>query len=51
MGIAMEYMIRRVLYSIPIALGVTIICFSLVYMGPVDPLALVTPDNASLEQI
>ena len=47
----MEYIIRRIVYAIPIALGVTVICFSLVHMGPVDPLLAVTPDDASPEEI
>ena len=41
------YIIRRVLYAIPIALGVSIICFSLVYLGPGDPIQAVMPDEAS----
>ena len=47
----MDYIIRRIFYAIPIALGVTIIVFSLVYMGPVDPLTAVTPDDAEPEVI
>jgi peptide/nickel transport system permease protein len=42
----MDYILRRIFYAIPIALGVTVIVFSLVYMGPVDPLTAVTPDDA-----
>ena len=45
-GCGMDYILRRILYAIPIALGVTVIVFSLVYMGPVDPLTAVTPDDA-----
>lgn len=41
------YLIRRVLYVIPIALGVTIMVFSLVYIGPGNPLDAVLPDDAS----
>ncbi len=41
------YIIRRVLYIIPIALGVTIMVFSLVYIGPGNPLDAVLPDDAS----
>ena len=47
----MDYVVRRILYALPIALGVTIICFSLVHMGPADPLLAVTPDDASPEEI
>ncbi len=31
------YTARRILFVIPIALGVTIVCFSLVYLAPGDP--------------
>lgn len=45
------YFIRRILYVIPIAIGVSIICFSLVYLGPGDPIQAVMPDEASAEEI
>jgi peptide/nickel transport system permease protein len=41
------YLVRRVLYIVPIALGVTIMVFSLVYIGPGNPLDAVLPDDAS----
>lgn len=47
----LSYAIRRVLYAIPIALGVTIFCFGLVYMAPGDPLQRLLPDDASAETI
>ena len=43
------YILRRVLYAIPIALGVSIVCFSLVYIGPGDPLSTLLPAEASQE--
>ncbi len=45
------YLFRRLLYVIPIALAVSAVCFSLVYLGPVDPLKAVLPPDASLELI
>jgi peptide/nickel transport system permease protein len=37
--------LRRILYALPIAIGVTIVCFSLVHLAPGDPLnAVVGPD-------
>jgi len=37
--------VRRFLYALPIAIGVTIVCFSLVHLAPGDPLnAVVGPD-------
>ena len=47
----MTYFLRRLLYAVPIALGVTIICFSLIYLGPVEPLDAVAPDDASPEEL
>jgi peptide/nickel transport system permease protein len=46
-----SYFIQRLIYAVPIAIGVTIICFALIYLGPVDPVAAVTPDDATPEQI
>ena len=43
------YILRRVLYAIPTSLGVTIVCFSLVYIGPGDPLSTLLPPEASQE--
>ena len=43
------YTIKRVLFALPIMLGVTIVCFALVYMAPGDPLVSVLPPDASLE--
>jgi peptide/nickel transport system permease protein len=47
----LAYLLRRLLYVIPIALAVSAVCFSLVYLGPVDPLMAVLPPDASLELI
>lgn len=43
------YVIRRLLYAVPITIGVTIVCFSLIHLAPGDPLSTVLPDNASPE--
>jgi peptide/nickel transport system permease protein len=43
------YILRRVLYAVPIAIGVTIICFALIHLAPGDPLSAVLPDNATPE--
>ncbi len=50
----LSYIIRRVLYAIPIALAVSLICFLLVQIAPGDPInALVPPDApaAVVEQV
>jgi peptide/nickel transport system permease protein len=43
--------VHRIIYAVPILLGVTIICFALIHIGPVDPITAVTPDDATPEQI
>ena len=45
------YILRRILYAIPIAFGVSVVCFSLVYLAPGDPLQTVMPPDATAEMI
>ena len=45
------YLLKRLLYTVPIALAVTALCFSLVYLAPGDPLSAVLPSDASQEVI
>ncbi len=45
------YVIRRILFAVPIALGVSAVCFSLVYLAPGDPLQTVLPPDATAETI
>ena len=45
------YLIKRLLFAIPIALAVTALCFSLVYLAPGDPLSAVLPSDASQEVV
>jgi peptide/nickel transport system permease protein len=45
----LKYVLRRLLYAVPIAIGVTIFCFSLIHFAPGDPLSAVLPDSASPE--
>ena len=40
---------RRVVYTIPILLGVSLVCFALVHIAPGDPLVSVLPPDASAE--
>ena len=40
---------RRVVYTIPILLGVSLVCFALVHIAPGDPLVSVLPPDASVE--
>ena len=41
------YIGRRILFVIPIALGVTIVCFALVFLAPGDPMQSLMPADAS----
>jgi peptide/nickel transport system permease protein len=45
------YLLKRLLYTVPIALAVTALCFSLVYLAPGDPLSAVLPSDASQEVV
>ena len=45
------YLLKRILYAIPIALGVTVISFLLVYIAPGDPLNAIAPADAPAEVI
>jgi peptide/nickel transport system permease protein len=42
---------RRLFYAIPIALGVSVVCFSLVYLAPGDPLQTILPADATADTI
>ncbi|NCZ83718.1 MAG: ABC transporter permease, partial [Betaproteobacteria bacterium] len=43
----LQYIIRRVLLTLPIMLGVSLVCFALVHLAPGDPLVSVLPPDAS----
>ncbi len=45
------YILRRIVFAIPIALGVSVVCFSLVYLAPGDPLQTLLPPDATAETI
>ena len=48
------YVLRRLAYVLPILLGVSIVCFSLLHLAPGDPITAVMPEFASdqlIEQI
>jgi peptide/nickel transport system permease protein len=45
------YAARRLLLAAPIALGVTIICFGLIYLAPGDPLQSLLPPEATQSDI
>ncbi len=45
------YILRRLLYAIPIALAVSAVCFSLVYLAPGDPVNALLPADATPDVI
>lgn len=45
------YLIRRVLYAIPIALSVGLVCFLLVHIAPGDPINAIVPADAPQELV
>ena len=45
----LNFLFRRVLYTLPIMLGVALVCFALVHISPGDPLVSILPPDASAE--
>src|SRR4051794_34575990 len=45
------YVIRRLLYVVPIGIGVTFIVFSLVHIAPGDPVSALLPSDAPQEMV
>ncbi|GAK71947.1 putative ABC transporter permease protein [Agrobacterium rubi TR3 = NBRC 13261] len=43
------YGLHRLLHVIPVAIGVSIVCFMLIHIAPGDPLAAILPSDASAE--
>jgi peptide/nickel transport system permease protein len=41
------YLLRRLLYTVPIIIGVSLVCFSFIHLAPGDPISAVLPENAS----
>ena len=46
-----SYILKRLLYAVPIALSVTLFSFLLVYLAPGDPLNAIAPSDAPAEVI
>jgi peptide/nickel transport system permease protein len=45
-----RYTLKRMLYVMPVALGVSVVCFLLVHLAPGDPLTAVMPIDATAQQ-
>jgi peptide/nickel transport system permease protein len=47
----LAYLIRRVLYALPIALSVSFICFMLIHIAPGEPISAIVPPDAPPEVV
>ena len=45
------YAARRLLMTIPIAIGVTVICFALIYLAPGNPIQSLLPPAATAQDV
>jgi peptide/nickel transport system permease protein len=45
----LRFLLKRILYVIPVAFGVSVICFLLVHLAPGDPLVSILPPDASAQ--
>ena len=45
----LAYLLRRILYTLPIMAGVALVCFALVHLAPGDPLVSILPPDAGQE--
>ena len=46
-----KYILKRVLWMIPIVLGVVVLTFTLMYFTPGDPASIILGSNATAEQL
>jgi len=44
-----NFLVRRIVYTLPTMLGVALVCFGLVHIAPGDPLVSILPPDASVE--
>jgi peptide/nickel transport system permease protein len=45
------YVIRRLVLAVPIALGVSVVCFALVFLAPGDPIQSLVPPDATAQDV
>lgn len=45
----LSFIAKRIVYTLPIMLGVSLVCFALVHISPGDPLISILPPDASVE--
>ncbi|UOD49489.1 ABC transporter permease [Orrella daihaiensis] len=44
-----NFLVKRIIYTLPIMLGVALVCFGLVHIAPGDPLVSILPPDASVD--
>ena len=44
-----NFLVKRIVYTLPIMLGVALVCFGLVHIAPGDPLVSILPPDASVD--
>ena len=44
-----NFLLKRILYTVPIMLGVALVCIALVHIAPGDPLVSILPPDASVD--
>jgi peptide/nickel transport system permease protein len=45
----LNFLVRRIVYTLPTMLGVALVCFALVHIAPGDPLVSILPPDASVD--
>jgi len=45
----LNFLVRRIVYTLPTMLGVALVCFGLVHIAPGDPLVSILPPDASID--
>ncbi len=45
----LSYFLRRLILVLPVAFGVSVVCFALVQIAPGDPLTAIMPVDATAE--
>ena len=45
----LAYALKRILHVVPVALGVSVVCFMLIHIAPGDPLSSILPPDATAD--
>jgi peptide/nickel transport system permease protein len=47
----LSFILKRLIYDTPVAIGVSLVCFLLVQLAPGDPLSAILPVDATQQMI